>query len=736
MRNLYCTIGSPGAGKTSFLEQNGLVPYSLSADNIRLMTQSPVWNVDGTFGISQKNDKLVWETLFKLLRSRCERGELSVIDAVHSKSSDWARYKEFADVYRYRLYGIDFRDVPIEVAKERNRNRKPACKIVPEGVIDNIYSRFSNQHPPSYISIIKPEEFLKTTEIRWLDFNKYKKIVILGDIHSNFSVLEEYFKQNPFSEDTYYIQLGDKIDRGLQSAEVLKFFLTLFNRPNVTLLHGNHEIWLSKWAFDKEDEIRSREFLNNTMPQIVAGGLSKGDVRNLCRKEAQLCCFEFHGKKWVVTHGGVPGIPNAFVPAIDFIKGVGGYEEMAKVADSWLKNTTDEFWTCMGHRNTESLPTQINERVFNLEGKVEFGGHLRILEIYPDKIVPVEIKNNVFRADLVSHSPKAEVTESKAEPAESQTELLDYITYLRGNKNVYENKFDDGISSFNFKRDVFYKNKWGKVRDLSRGFFINRNSGAVIARFSQKMFNLFEVPETKPDYLRENLKFPCSVYVKENGYLGLLGYDDVTKRLIFTSKSTTESDFAHWFEELFFEKYSNQIGPITEYLATNNSCMAFEVILPEKDPHIIEYSDDRLVLLDVFKRDLSGDKLSYDELMKFSARTGIYCKILARTISNVGEFDNFLNTLPENDQTLEGVVVEDAAGFMFKIKFNFYRKWKFLRGVADKVSKAHGFNLGSLRTPLENDFFGFCKTKTREYLAAKSIIDLRKEFILINPQHL
>lgn len=735
MRNLYCTVGSPGAGKSQWIKENGLEPYSLSADSIRLMTQSPVWNVDGTFGISQKNDKLVWETLFQLLAKRCERGELTVLDSCMSKSSDWARFKQFAEVYRYRLFAIDFRDVPIEVAKERNRDRKPVCKIVPEHVIDNIYSRFVNQRPPSYITILKPEEFLKTTEIRWLDFNRYKSLCVIGDVHGARNALDEYFKLNPFSEDIGYVYLGDFFDRSDCNGETFEFVMSIFNRPNVMILQSNHGEHLKKFAFDKEAEIRSREFLNHTIPQILAAGFTKGDARNIARKEAQLAAFEFHGKKWIATHGGVPGIPNAFVPTIDFIKGVGGYEDMELIAASWLRNTSEDVFSVSGHRNLNSCSIQINERFFNLEGKVEFGGHLRILEIYPDKIVPVEIKNNVFRADLVSHSPKSEVTESQAVPSESKTELLEYISYLRGNKNVYENKFDDGISSFNFKRDVFFKNKYGQVRDLSRGFFINRNSGAVVARFSKKMYNLGEVPETQKDYLRENLKFPCSVYIKENGFLGLLGYDDTLKKLVFTSKSTITGDFAQWFEQLFYEKHGNRVGEITEYLAQNNSCMAFEVILPEKDPHIIEYSEDKLVLLDVFKRDLSGDKLSYDELMKFSARTGIYCKILVQTLNNVADFDNFLNTIPENDSTLEGVVVEDTAGFMFKLKFNFYRKWKFLRGIADKVSKGHGFNLGKLVNPLENDFYGFCKTKTREYLAAKSIIDLRKEFFLEKPQY-
>ena len=87
MRVLLLLRGSAGCGKSTWIEQNGLKPYTLSADDIRMMCSSPVLNVDGKEEINQNNDTAVWSTLFKLLELRIQNGEFTVIDATNSKTS-------------------------------------------------------------------------------------------------------------------------------------------------------------------------------------------------------------------------------------------------------------------------------------------------------------------------------------------------------------------------------------------------------------------------------------------------------------------------------------------------------------------------------------------------------------------------------------------------------------------------------------------------------------------------
>ncbi len=174
MRILLLLRGSAGCGKSTWIEQNGLKQYTLSADDIRLLCQSPLMLTDGSQGISQANDSVVWKTLFQILEIRMQRGDFTVIDATNSKTSEMNRYKEMCSTYRYRIYCVDFTDIPVEEVKRRNAGRE-LFKRVPEDVIDTMYSRFATQKIPSGIKVIKPDE-LDTIWVKMFDMSSYKKI--------------------------------------------------------------------------------------------------------------------------------------------------------------------------------------------------------------------------------------------------------------------------------------------------------------------------------------------------------------------------------------------------------------------------------------------------------------------------------------------------------------------------------------------------------------------------------
>ena len=86
MRTILLTRGIPASSKSTWVKENKLEPYTLSADNIRLLIQSPVTNIDGKLVITQKNDSKVWALLFNLLEQRMERGEFIVVDGTHYRA--------------------------------------------------------------------------------------------------------------------------------------------------------------------------------------------------------------------------------------------------------------------------------------------------------------------------------------------------------------------------------------------------------------------------------------------------------------------------------------------------------------------------------------------------------------------------------------------------------------------------------------------------------------------------
>lgn len=243
------------------------------------------------------------------------------------------------------------------------------------------------------------------------------------------------------------------------------------------------------------------------------------------------------------------------------------------------------------------------------------------------------------------------------------------------------------ISSFNFTRKAFFDSLWDSTNIRARGLFINTETNKIVARSWNKFFNLNERNETKDRNLEKNLKFPITAYKKENGYLGILGYDDKEDELLFCSKSTIDGDFAIKFKEIFYSTHAAwHIVKLKSVLKEQNISMVFEVISPTFDPHMIEYDNDQVILLDVIKNQEQFDKLDYDALIEWG-NNHYPRQIKERTIvlNSWKEFTKWLDDV--QNERIEGYVVEDSAGFCFKIKLPYYSFWKYMRSIKDRILK-------------------------------------------------
>lgn len=84
--------------------------------------------------------------------------------------------------------------------------------------------------------------------------------------------------------------------------------------------------------------------------------------------------------------------------------------------------------------------------------------------------------------------------------------------------------------------------------------YINIPKGKIVARGYTKFFNVNERPETKFDMLQHKLKFPVTAYVKENGFLGLVSYNEIDDSLFVTTKSNPDGNYASWLKEMIDKK--------------------------------------------------------------------------------------------------------------------------------------------------------------------------------------
>lgn len=703
MRILLLLRGSAGCGKSTWIEQNGLKPYTLSADDIRLLCQSPIMQVDGTEGISQANDNVTWKTLFNLLEVRMQKGEFTVIDATNSKTSEMNRYKEMCNTYRYRIFCVDFTDIPIEEVKRRNANRE-ALKRVPEEAIDKMYSRFATQKIPSGIKVIKPDE-LDTIWMKMFDLSEYKKIHHIGDIHGCNTALQTYLSDNGgLKDDEMYIFTGDYIDRGLENADVIKFLISIMNKKNVLMLEGNHERWL--WLYANDCVGKSKEFELITRPQLEEAKIDKKDIRQLYRKFGQCAYYKYGNNIYLITHAGLSTLPKnlSYVATDQMIRGVGNYNDFEKVAETFLTTTPDNVYQIHGHRNTKRLPVKVNDRVFNLEGRVEFGGTLRCVQVDKDGIHTAEVENTVYKTP-----------EMQSEQTVTSSSVADTIIALRSNRYIQEKKFGN-ISSFNFTNKAFYDKVWDEQTTKARGLYLDTMKGKVAARAYDKFFNVNERPETKFDMLQYKLQFPVTAYVKENGFLGIVSYNEYEDDLFIASKSTIDSQFAQWFREMLYEKVSSEnIQKMKEFIKEHNVSFVFECVDMKNDPHIIEYPNSELFLLDIVQNDMDFAKYEYDTMVDIANQFGLTPKEKAFEIATWQEFfDWYYDILEEdyeyNGRKIEGFVIEDSVGYMTKLKLTYYNFWKFMRSIShEAIRSGYIRKTSALTTPTANEYYAWVR---------------------------
>lgn len=750
-RIIFLTRGAPGSGKSTWIRESGLTDYTVSIDNLRLLRISPQLNDDGRFEVSQKMDTEVWKQAYEIIFNKMLNGDTIVVDACFSKETDFAEIRKMAEVNRYRIFVVDFTNVSLPELIKRNAAR--GINGVSTAILEKMVSRFLNQNPPKYCTVLKPEDAIRAVSPIVFNYDVYKKVHIFGDIQGCFAPLKEYFDANPYNKDDFYLFTGDLFDRGKENYEVAVFMKDMIQKPNVLLLASNHGTHFNRWAMDLDAHIKGKSF-GATEREFILKGFTKEDARTITRKEGQFALFKRGEKVFFVCHGGLPGFDwgindkssnlmalKANLPFISIRqleKGVGGYGSVDACANTWNRLMPDNCYQVHGHRSEEGSPVQLG-RVFRLEGSVEFNGFLHVLQIdEQNNTNVVSIKNGTATPRRWKEEDELGNTTDKTLAEISSVEDLVVLMRQR-HKDIFERR-DGHISSFNFKKHVFHDASWDEANIMARGFFV-KTSGCekpyIVARSFNKGFNLNERPETQLASLSRRLEFPLTAWVKENGFLGILGVDNEENSLIYASKSSVGSDFALLFKEILNTTTNilREEATVKEIMLKSNISLVFEVIDPSKDPHIIKYTSSKVVLLAGFNRTINSHQIPYEELVEIAHIIGCEVKRKYAVLETYDELKAFIES--EKKSFLEeGFVIEDMNGYSFKLKCDFYNTWKKLRSVKDRLASGKPVEVSKLYTPLENDFYGFLRREMsllseseKSAFLSKSIIELRERFL-------
>ena len=721
MRTLLLLRGIQASGKSTWIKENNLEPYTLSADNIRLNIANPVLLEDGSYEISQKYNKVTWELLYKYLEMRMQNGDFTIIDATHSDLKLLNKYKDLASTYKYTMYCLEF-DVPLEEALRRNRERD-SYKYVPEIVIERTYETIKNNEKlPSALK--KIESIDEIINFYTADVNQYEKVVIIGDIHSCAEPLKEVLKD--FNEETLYIFVGDYFDRGIQPVETFNIMLDLLEKPNVILIEGNHEEKsMKKFIYDEEKYTKSFEE-TTLLPLLKEYDVDyvRASLKKIYKKLRQCFAFEFRGKKFLCTHGGLPLVPKlTLVSAKEMIHGVGKYEtEIGEIySENYKKGLCQGFIQVHGHRG-------VNDGQFSycLEDRVEFGGELKVLTIDNEgKIKKTGIKNSVYNKGLKIPMSGA------VEKVEFNT-ANELINEMIRHQFITVKECEYNLISLNFNREAFNKKKWNDLTIKARGLFVDKDSGEVKIRSYNKFFNFGE-RHVNLGYLKKYATYPIRAFKKYNGFLGLASV--VNNEIVLTSKSVTSGKYKDIFQDIW-DKVESEVKELLKQTMIENNCTAvFEVVSPEYDPHIIKYDKEHLYLLDFIENKLDLDTHNIDlefseNLMKkveFSSNLLTKKEELTR-LENYDELYNFLAEKEKSLEEFEGYVLCDNSGFMFKFKLPYYNLWKTRRAWLERYRSAlvKGKKVEVTEKDEHRHFKKFLLKLGKDKLQELSIIDVRE----------
>lgn len=165
-----------------------------------------------------------------------------------------------------------------------------------------------------------------------------RRYIVVGDIHGCFGELLELLESVGASDDDVIVSVGDLVDRGPESVEVLEFFR---DQPNAVAVAGNHERKHVRGLFSYSQDITRLQF-GDRYPQAVQWMASLPYYLELDHA--------------IVVHAAVvPGVPLPEQKAHILCGTVSGEKELKSLLDgrSWHELWHGDKPVIFGHRVME-----------------------------------------------------------------------------------------------------------------------------------------------------------------------------------------------------------------------------------------------------------------------------------------------------------------------------------------------------------------------------------------------
>ncbi|QJE96442.1 polynucleotide kinase-phosphatase [Luteolibacter luteus] len=309
--SLVLLIGPSGSGKSTFARRHFKPTEIVSSDACRGMVSD------------DEDDQSVTAQAFAVLdfivRQRLALGRLTVIDATNVNPEDRARLIAIAREYHFLCTAVVF-TLPESLCHERNKSR-PDRDFGPQ-VIKNQISRMKRGLRGLKNEGFRYSHFLRTPEevdaVEGIQrdplWNNRKQdhgpFDIIGDVHGCNEELRTLIGKLGYAieddvathpEGRRLVFVGDLIDRGPDSPNVLRLAMASVKAGTAICVPGNHDMKFLRWLNGKK--VQPTHGLAETIEQLEADPLDRRDLISFL--DGLVSHFVFDDGKLVVAHAGL-----------------------------------------------------------------------------------------------------------------------------------------------------------------------------------------------------------------------------------------------------------------------------------------------------------------------------------------------------------------------------------------------------------------------------------------------
>ncbi len=437
--SLVVLVGASGCGKSTFARRYFRPTEVISSDYCRGLVAD------------DENDQSATPDAFDILHfiasKRLKGGRLAVVDATNVRPEDRKPLVQLARDYHCLPVAMVF-DLPERICRERNASR-PDRDFGPHVIRNQIASlhrglRNLEREGFRYVHLLRSlaEVDAVTIERQPLWNNKKTEtgpFDIIGDVHGCFDELRRLLDQLGYHvdidqepwriahpQDRKLVFVGDLVDRGPRTPDVLRLAMAAVNSGNGYCVVGNHDAKLVRALQGRQ--VRISHGLAESLEQL---GRESDAFRAEALKflDGLVSHYVFDGGRLVVAHAGLREEMHG--------RGSGKVREFALYGET--TGETDEYglpvrynWAAdyrgravVAYGHTPVLRTEWFNNTLCLDTGCVFGGQLTALR-YPERMLVAEPALQTYYEPV---RPLAPATTAELSLQQQADELLDLADF-------------------------------------------------------------------------------------------------------------------------------------------------------------------------------------------------------------------------------------------------------------------------------------------------------------------